>query len=42
MSEASTRTRASAVITVDVYEPVAYDEPGEGPALTKIDRKSVV
>lgn len=36
MSEASTRTRASAVITVHVYEPVAYDEPGEGPALTKI------
>ena len=36
MSEASTRTRASAVITVHVYQPVAYDEPAEGPALTRI------
>ncbi len=36
MSEAGARTRASAVITVHKYEPAAYDEPAEGPALTKI------
>ena len=30
------RTRANAVITVDKYEPAAYDEPAEGPALTRI------
>jgi len=36
MSEASARTRASAVITVHKYEPAAYDEPAEGPALTRI------
>ena len=30
------RTRANAVITVDKYEPSAYDEPAEGPALTRI------
>jgi hypothetical protein len=29
-------TRANAVITVHNYEPVAYDEPAEGPALTRI------
>ena len=36
MSETSDRTRASAVITVHKYEPAAYDEPAEGPALTRI------
>jgi hypothetical protein len=30
------RTRASAVITVHKYEPSAYDEPTEGPVLTRI------
>jgi hypothetical protein len=29
-------TRANAVITVHKYEPAAYDEPAEGPALTRI------
>ena len=29
-------TRANAVITVRKYEPAAYDEPAEGPALTRI------
>ncbi len=32
----SNRTRASAVITVDKYEPSAYDEPADGPVLTRI------
>lgn len=36
MSETSARTRASAVITVRKYEPASYDEPAEGPALTRI------
>jgi hypothetical protein len=36
MSETSARTHASAVITVHKYEPAAYDEPAEGPALTRI------
>ena len=36
MSAASARTRATAVITVDKYEPTAYDEPAEGPVLTRI------
>jgi hypothetical protein len=27
--------RATAVITVRKYEPAAYDEPGEGPALVR-------
>ena len=36
MSDIGTRTRANAVITVHKYEPVAYDEPAEGPALTRI------
>jgi hypothetical protein len=36
MSEASARTRASAVITVHKYEPAAYGESAEGPALTRI------
>ena len=31
-----TKTRASAVITVHKYEPAAYDEPDEGPALARI------
>jgi hypothetical protein len=30
------RTRANAVITVDKYEPSAYDEPASGPVLTRI------
>ena len=36
MSEANARTRASAVITVHKYEPAAYEEPADGPALTRI------
>ena len=36
MSEANARTHASAVITVHKYEPDAYDEPAEGPVLTRI------
>ena len=32
----SMKTRANAVITVQTYEPAAYDEPAEGPALTRI------
>ncbi len=32
----SDRTRASATITVHKYEPVAYDEPAEGPVLSRI------
>ena len=36
MSESAGRTRANAVITVYKYEPSAYDEPAEGPALTRI------
>jgi hypothetical protein len=36
MTEAAERTRASAVITVHKYEPVPYDEPAEGPVLTRI------
>jgi len=36
MSEGSAKIRASAVITVHKYEPTAYDEPAEGPALTRI------
>jgi hypothetical protein len=30
------KTRAKAVITVHKYEPAAYEEPAEGPALTRI------
>ena len=30
------KTRADAVITVHKYEPVAYEEPAEGPVLTRI------
>ena len=37
MSETTSgRTRAQAVITVQKYEPVGYDEPAQGPALTRI------
>jgi hypothetical protein len=36
MSDVTGRTRASAVITVQKYEPSAYDEPGEGPVLNRI------
>jgi len=31
-----TKTRANAVITVHRFEPAAYDEPAEGPALARI------
>ena len=36
MDERAGRTRANAVITVHKYAPTAYDEPAEGPALTRI------
>src|SRR6202021_2159063 len=36
MNDVATRTRANAVITVDKYEPTGYDEPAQGPALTRI------
>ena len=36
MPEAVTRTRANALITVHKYEPAAYDELAEGPALSRI------
>ena len=36
MDESAGRTRADAVITVHKYEPSAYDEPAEGPVLTRI------
>src|SRR5215467_3092169 len=36
MSDSVGRTRANAVITVHKYEPSAYDEPSEGPVLTRI------
>jgi len=36
MTEAATRTRANALITVHKYEPAGYDEPAQGPALTRI------
>ena len=36
MSESAGRTRANAVITVHKYVPSAYDEPAEGPVLTRI------
>jgi hypothetical protein len=36
MTETAMRTRANAVITVHKYEPAAYDESAEGPALTRI------
>lgn len=36
MSDSIERTRASAVITVHKYEPSAYEEPADGPVLTRI------
>ena len=36
MGASPARTRASAVITVAKYEPSAYDEPAQGPVLTRI------
>jgi hypothetical protein len=36
MGDSAQRTRATAVITVDKYEPSAYDEPADGQALTRI------
>ena len=36
MDERAGRTRANAVITVHKYEPSAYAEPADGPALTRI------
>jgi len=36
MTETTTRTRANAVITVHTYEPAAYDEQAQGPALSRI------
>ena len=36
MTEATAHTRANAVITVQTYEPAAYDEQAEGPALSRI------
>jgi hypothetical protein len=36
MGDNAGRTRAEAVITVHRYEPAAYDDPAEGPALTRI------
>ena len=36
MGENAGRTRANAVITVHKYEPSAYDEPAQGPVLTRI------
>ena len=36
MSQSAARTRADAVITVHTYEASAYDEPSQGPALTRI------
>jgi hypothetical protein len=36
MSDSREQTRASAVITVHKYEPSAYDDPADGPVLTRI------
>lgn len=36
MADGATRTHANAMITVHKYEPTAYDEPAQGPALTRI------
>ena len=41
MSDTNARTRATAVITVHKYEPAAYDEPAEGPVLTRIHVKEI-
>jgi hypothetical protein len=35
MSESAGRTRATALITVHRYEPSGYDEPAQGPVLTR-------
>ena len=35
-TQASGKTRATGTITVRTYEPVAYEEPVDGPALTRI------
>lgn len=36
MADGATRTHANAMINVHKYEPMAYDEPAQGPALTRI------
>jgi hypothetical protein len=36
MTEVPTRTRANALITARKYEPMGYDEPAQGPVLTRI------
>ncbi len=36
MSEPGARTHANAVITVHKYEPASYEEPADGPVLTRI------
>jgi hypothetical protein len=36
MTETTMRTRATAAITVQKYEPAVYDDPAEGPVLTRI------
>jgi hypothetical protein len=35
-TQAPEKKRATGVITVRTYEPVAYDEPADGPVLTRI------
>ena len=36
MGASAARTRANGVITVRTYEPSVYEEPAEGPGLTRI------
>jgi Protein of unknown function (DUF3224) len=36
VNETRQKTRANAAITVHKYEPAAYDEPTDGPVLTRI------
>jgi Protein of unknown function (DUF3224) len=36
MSEVGAKTHAEAIITVHTYEPAPYDQPSEGPALSRI------
>jgi hypothetical protein len=36
MTETTARARANAVITVHKYEPVPYEQPEEGPVLSRI------
>lgn len=36
MTETTKRSRATAVISVNKYEPTAYDEPADGQVLTRI------